>query len=147
MMHAIVKKYPQKGLWMEKVPIPELRDDEVLIKTRKSSICGTDLHIFNWDSWAQASLTLPRIIGHEFMGEIAALGRNVKDLKIGDRVSGEGHITCGRCLPCRTEKRHLCLHTQGIGIHLDGCFADYFALPAQNVFPLPPPSPTTSAPF
>ncbi|MCE5318311.1 MAG: L-threonine 3-dehydrogenase [Parachlamydia sp.] len=136
-MDAIVKKLPQKGLWMENVPIPEIGDDDVLIKTRKTSICGTDLHIYNWDSWAKKNLLLPTIIGHEFMGEIASLGRNVTHLKIGDRVSGEGHIVCGHCIPCRTEKRHLCLHTKGLGVQLPGCFAEYFSLPAQYVFPLP----------
>lgn len=137
MMPAIVKKLPQKGLWMEKVPIPEIGGDDVLIKTRKTSICGTDLHIYNWDSWAEKTLSLPTIIGHEFMGEIAALGQNVKELKVGDRVSGEGHIVCGHCTPCRTEKRHLCLHSKGLGVQYPGCFAEYFSLPAQNVFPLP----------
>ncbi len=136
-MKAILKKAPQVGLSMEQLPIPTIGEDEVLIKTRKSSICGTDLHIYNWDSWAEKTIPIPLVIGHEFMGEIAELGRNVKGLKVGDRVSGEGHITCGHCGPCRTERRHLCINTRGIGIQCHGCFADYFPLPAKNVFTLP----------
>lgn len=136
-MLAITKKLPQKGLWMENVPIPSIADDEVLIKTKEASICGTDLHIYNWDTWAQKTLHPPLVIGHEFMGEIAKIGKNVKGLNVGDRVSGEGHITCGTCPSCLTEKRHLCMHTQGLGIHRHGCFAEYFNLPAANVFLLP----------
>src|SRR5262249_18432944 len=133
----IVKKLPQVGLWMENVPSPAYGDEEVLIKTRKTSICGTDLHIYNWDNWAQKTVPVPLVIGHEFMGEIAALGKKVTGLQVGDRISGEGHIVCGRCVPCRTERKHLCLHTKGLGVHVHGCFAEYFPLPAQNVFSLP----------
>jgi threonine 3-dehydrogenase len=137
-MKALVKRHPSAGLWMEDVPVPKFGDDEVLIKTVKTSICGTDLHIYKWDSWAQKTIPVPMVIGHEFMGEIAKIGKNVKGLKVGDRVSGEGHITCGICPGCLTGRKHLCKNTQGIGVQRHGCFAEYFNLPAENVFPLPP---------
>lgn len=136
-MKALVKRNPTPGLWLEDVPVPEIKDDEVLIKTRKTSICGTDVHIYKWDSWASKTVPVPMVIGHEFMGEIAKIGRNVKGLKEGDRVSGEGHITCGLCPPCRRGKKHLCMNTLGLGVHRHGCFAEYFNLPAENVFHLP----------
>lgn len=135
-MKAIIKKSPEKGLWMEDVPIPEIKDDEVLIKTIKTSICGTDVHIYKWDEWAQKTIPVPLVIGHEFMGEIAKIGKNVKGLKEGDRVSGEGHLTCGHCPPCRMGKKHLCVNTIGLGVKCHGCFAEYFPLPGENVFPL-----------
>jgi threonine 3-dehydrogenase len=137
-MKALVKKNPTRGLWMEDVPVPEIKDDEVLIKTRKTSICGTDVHIYKWDAWAQKTIPVPMVVGHEFMGEIAKVGRSVKGLKEGDRVSGEGHITCGQCPPCRKGKKHLCMKTLGVGVNRHGCFAEYFNLPAENVFQLPP---------
>lgn len=137
-MKGLVKKYPTEGIWMEDVAIPTPADNEVLIKTHKTSICGTDVHIFKWDAWAQKNVPVPLVIGHEFMGEIAEIGRNVTDLKIGDRVSGEGHITCGRCPLCRQGKKHLCMDVRGLGYHTSGCFAEYFTLPAENVFLLPP---------
>ncbi len=136
-MKAIIKKNRTPGLWMEDVPVPEINDDEVLIKTRKTSICGTDVHIYKWDAWAQKTVPVPLVIGHEFMGEIAQAGRLVKGLKEGDRVSGEGHLTCGHCPPCRMGKKHICMNTRGLGYHCNGCFAEYFKLPAENVFPLP----------
>jgi threonine 3-dehydrogenase len=136
-MKALVKKHRSLGLWMDNVAIPEIQDNEVLIKTRKTSICGTDVHIYNWDEWAQKTIPVPMVVGHEFVGKIAAVGRNVKGLKIGDRVSGEGHITCGQCRPCRIGKKHLCLNTVGVGVNRHGCFAEYFHLPAENVFLLP----------
>ncbi len=136
-MKALVKRHREQGLWMEDVPVPEIADDEVLIKVRKTSICGTDVHIYKWDSWAQKVIPVPMVIGHEFMGTIAEVGRNVKNLKIGDRVSGEGHITCGYCPPCMMGKKHLCVNTLGVGVHRHGCFAEYFNLPAENVFVLP----------
>lgn len=136
-MKALVKKLPTTGLWMEDVPIPEIRDDEVLIKTLKTSICGTDVHIYKWDEWAQKTIPVPLVIGHEFMGVIAKIGKNVKGIKEGDRVSGEGHITCGHCPPCRMGKKHLCMNTIGVGVKCHGCFAEYFNLPAENVFLLP----------
>lgn len=136
-MKAIVKKKRAQGLVMEKVPVPECKDDEVLIKTRKTSICGTDVHIYKWDEWAQKTIPAPMVIGHEFMGEIVKLGRQVQGLEEGDRVSGEGHITCGQCPPCKMGKRHLCMKTIGLGVHRHGCFAEYFTLPAANIFKLP----------
>lgn len=136
-MKAILKKKRARGLVMEKVHVPECRDDEVLIKTRKTSICGTDVHIYKWDEWAQKTIPAPMVIGHEFMGEIVKIGKQVQGLKEGDRVSGEGHITCGQCPPCRMGKRHLCMKTIGLGVHRHGCFAEYFTLPAANIFKLP----------
>lgn len=136
-MKALVKRNPTPGLWLEDVAIPEIKDDEVLIKTGKTSICGTDVHIYKWDAWAKKTVPIPMVIGHEFMGVIAKVGRQVKGLKEGDRVSGEGHITCGLCPPCRRGQKHLCMNTLGLGVHRHGCFAEYFNLPAENVFPLP----------
>ncbi len=136
-MKAIVKKYSEPGLHLDDVPVPACQDNEVLIKPHKTSICGTDLHIYKWDAWAQKTIPAPMVIGHEFMGHIVEVGKNVKDYKIGDRVSGEGHITCGQCPPCRKGKKHLCMQTLGVGVHRHGCFAEFFNLPAENVFKLP----------
>lgn len=136
-MKGILKKQKEVGLVMEDVPIPVFSDDEVLIKTKKTSICGTDVHIYKWDEWAQKTIFPPMVIGHEFMGEIAKIGKNVQGLKVGDRISGEGHITCGQCPPCRMGKRHLCMKTMGLGVNRPGCFGEYFSLPAANVFKLP----------
>lgn len=136
-MKAIVKCKPEKGLWMQDVPVPRHGDDEVLIKIEKTSICGTDLHLYEWDEWAAKTLPVPSIVGHEFYGRIAAVGKNVKGFKEGDRVSGEGHITCGQCYQCRTGARVLCPKTIGVGVNRDGCFAEYLVIPAENVFPLP----------
>lgn len=136
-MKALVKKYPKEGLWLEEVPLPVCNDDEVLIKTLGASLCGTDGHIYKWDDWAKKNVPVPLTIGHEFMGEIAEVGRRVKGLDVGRRVSGDGHITCGVCPPCREGKRHLCMMTIGLGVKRPGCFAEYFTLPADNVFLLP----------
>lgn len=136
-MKALVKRHPTEGLWMEDVPVPTINDHEVLIKIRKTSICGTDVHIYKWDAWAQKTIPVPLVIGHEFMGEIVEVGKSVKGLKVGDRVSGEGHITCGLCAGCRQGKKHLCMKTLGVGVHRQGCFAEYLSLPAENVFLLP----------
>jgi threonine 3-dehydrogenase len=136
-MKALVKLEAKPGIWMTDVPKPKVGPHEVLIKTHKTSICGTDVHIYKWDSWAQRTVPVPLVIGHEFVGEIAELGSDVSGLKIGQRVSGEGHLVCETCPNCRMEKRHLCMHTQGIGYHAPGCFAEYFVLPAKNVFVLP----------
>lgn len=136
-MKALVKKKAAPGIWLEDIPVPEIGPDQVLIKTRKTSICGTDIHIYNWDAWSQKHVPIPNVTGHEFMGEIAAVGSLVKNIKVGDRVSGEGHIVCGICTNCREGKKHLCLHTEGLGVRRFGCFAEYFPLPAENVFPLP----------
>jgi len=136
-MKALVKKYKSPGLWMEEVDLPEIHADEVLIKTHKTAICGTDVHIYHWDEWAQKTIPVPLIIGHEFMGEIVEMGSGVKGLKKGSRVSGEGHITCNRCPLCLKGKKHLCMNQRGLGVKRPGCFAEYFSLPAENVFELP----------
>ena len=136
-MKSLVKKERKPGLWMEDSPMPHAGDQEVLIKTRKNSICGTDLHIYKWDEWAQKTIPVPMIIGHEFMGEIAEVGKNVKGLKVGDRVCGEGHIVCNECPPCKKGQKHLCMKTKGLGVQVSGSFAEYFVLPAENVFLLP----------
>jgi len=119
-MRALVKKERTAGLWMEEVPVPEIGPQDVLIKVRRSAICGTDVHIWNWDQWAQATIPVPMTVGHEFMGEVAAVGEEVDDFKPGDRVSGEGHITCGHCRNCRAGKRHLCPNTVGVGVNRPG---------------------------
>lgn len=136
-MKAIMKKEPKTGLWIDDIPVPSIEDNEVLIKSVKTSICGTDLNIYKWNPWSQKTVPLPLVIGHEFMGIIAKVGRSVKGLKEGDRVAGEGHITCGECPPCRMGKKHICMHTVGLGYHCNGCFSEYFRFPAENVFLLP----------
>ena len=136
-MKALVKKDRSVGLWMEEVSKPSILDHEVLIKTRKTSICGTDVHIYKWDAWAQKTIPVPMIIGHEFMGEIAEIGKNVQGLEIGMRVCGEGHITCNTCPNCKKGKKHVCMHVQGLGVNRPGCFAEYFTMPAENIFILP----------
>ena len=136
-MRALVKAKAEPGIWMQDVPVPEIGPNDVLIKVRKASICGTDVHIWNWDPWAQKTIKVPMVIGHEFMGEIAKLGDEVTGFQVGDRVSGEGHITCGHCRNCRAGKRHLCRNTVGLGVNRQGCFAEYVSLPAFNVFRVP----------
>ncbi|PIU20137.1 MAG: L-threonine 3-dehydrogenase [Elusimicrobia bacterium CG08_land_8_20_14_0_20_59_10] len=136
-MKALVKKKAEKGLWFEDVPKPEITDNEVLIKIKQTAICGTDIHIYQWDEWAQKTIPVPMHVGHEFVGEIAGLGKNVKGHTVGERVSGEGHVVCGHCRNCKAGHRHLCVNTRGIGVNLPGCFAEYLAIPAENVFPLP----------
>lgn len=136
-MKALCKLKPEPGLWITDIPVPEIGYDDVLIKIHKTAICGTDVHIYNWDKWAQATVPIPIAIGHEFVGEIAELGAGVAGLQVGDRVSGEGHITCGHCRLCRAGTRHLCRNTEGIGYDGPGCFAEYLRLPACNVFKLP----------
>lgn len=135
-MKALLKKERKVGVWMDDVPVPEPESHEVLIKTKKTSICGTDVHIYQWDEWAQKTIPTPMVIGHEFVGEVVALGSHVKGVKIGERVCGEGHITCNVCPNCRMGKKHICMNTIGLGVHRHGCFAEYFTLPAQNLFPL-----------
>lgn len=133
-MRALVKTEPRSGLALIEVPTPVVGPNDVLVRVRATGICGTDLHIAAWDEWAQRTIRTPRIIGHEFSGEIAALGTAVEGLEIGQLVSGEGHIVCGQCRNCRAGRRHLCVRTQGIGVQLDGAFADYVAIPASNVW-------------
>jgi len=133
-LKALVKAKAEPGIWMQEVPVPEIGPNDVLIKVRKASICGTDIHIWNWDAWSQKTIKVPMVIGHEFMGEIAKLGAEVTGFQVGDRVSGEGHITCGHCRNCRAGKRHLCRNTVGLGVNRPGCFAEYVALPMTNIW-------------
>ena len=146
-MRALVKAKPEPGIWMQEVPVPEIGPNDVLIRVRKASICGTDIHIWNWDAWSQKTIKIPMVIGHEFMGEIAKLGDEVTGFQVGERVSGEGHITCGHCRNCRAGKRHLCRNTVGLGVNRPGCFAEYVALPAFNVFRVPKEIPDEIASF
>ena len=136
-MRALVKSRREPGLWMEEVPIPEMGHNDVLIRIRKTAICGTDVHIWNWDAWAQKTIPVSMVVGHEYVGVIEAVGSEVRGYAPGDRVSGEGHIVCGHCRNCRAGKRHLCPNTQGVGVNRPGCFADYLVIPATNVFKLP----------
>lgn len=136
-MKAIMKKEPREGVWMDEIEIPQPGDNDLLIKISKTSICGTDIHLYLWDEVAQNNLPIPSVIGHEFVGTVAGMGRNVKGFKEGDRVSGEGHIVCGRCRQCRTGMSVLCPNTVNIAIHGNGCFAEYFCLPADNAFLVP----------
>lgn len=136
-MKALGKLKAETGIWMMDVPTPVVGDNDVLIKIKKTAICGTDIHIYKWDEWAQKTVPVPMVTGHEFVGEIAAIGRNVAGFSIGDRVSGEGHITCGLCRNCRAGKRFLCRHVVGVGSQRQGCFAEYFVLPAFNAFKIP----------
>lgn len=146
-MKSLSKLKAEPGIWMTDVPKPDIGHNDVLIKIKKTAICGTDIHIYNWDHWAQSTIPVPMTIGHEFVGEIIELGCEVTGLKIGDRVSGEGHITCGHCRQCRAGKRHLCRNTLGLGVNRPGCFAEYLAFPAFNVFKLPPSLSDTVASF
>jgi len=136
-MQVISKLKPEPGLWLSEAEKPTPEFDEVLIKIHKTAICGTDLHIYRWDEWAQKTISVPMHIGHEFVGEVAELGKRVKSLAIGDRVAGEGHITCGHCRNCRAGKRHLCRNTQGIGVNRPGAFAEYIVMPNTNVYKIP----------
>ncbi len=134
MMNAIIKKHDKPGLWLEKQPIPDIGINDVLVKVIRSSICGTDVNINKWDEWAKRTIPIPMIIGHEFVGRIVAVGTNVKDFKIGDIVSAEGHIVCGRCRNCLAGRRHLCPNTKGVGVNRPGVFAEYAAIPVTNVW-------------
>ena len=137
-MKALSKLKAERGIWMvNNAPMPEIGHNDVLIKIKKSAICGTDLHIHNWDAWAQATIPVPMVVGHEYVGEIADMGAGVTHLKKGQRVSGEGHVVCGYCRNCRAGKRHLCRNTLGVGVNRTGSFAEYLSLPAENVFPIP----------
>ncbi|MCL1862696.1 MAG: L-threonine 3-dehydrogenase [Defluviitaleaceae bacterium] len=134
-MKTIVKESPiPGGLALEERPIPTPEDNHVLIKTKKTAICGTDIHIYGWNSWAQKTIKTPQIIGHEFVGEVVDVGRNVTNAKAGDLVSGEGHLFCGKCRHCLTGRAHLCRRTKGIGVNTDGAFAEYFTFPASNIW-------------
>ncbi|MCB8901457.1 MULTISPECIES: L-threonine 3-dehydrogenase [unclassified Streptomyces] len=133
-MKALVKLKAEPGLWLTDVPEPETGPGDVLIKVKRTGICGTDLHIRSWDGWAQKTIATPLTVGHEFVGEVVSVGRDVADITIGDLVSGEGHLVCGRCRNCLAGRRHLCRATIGLGVGRDGAFAEYVALPASNVW-------------
>ena len=133
-MRAIVKKHAKPGLWLDDVPEPSYGINDVLIRVLKTSICGTDAHIYNWDAWAQKTIPVPMVVGHEYVGVIEAIGANVHDFKPGDLVTGEGHLVCGRCRNCLAGRRHLCMETQGVGVNRPGAFAQYIAIPMSNVW-------------
>lgn len=134
---ALSKLKPEQGIWMTEVARPEISHNDILIKIKKTAICGTDIHIYNWDAWSQKSVPVPMVVGHEYVGEVVDIGSSVKGFEIGDRVSGEGHITCGHCRNCRAGRTHLCRNTEGVGVNRQGAFAEYLALPAFNAFKIP----------
>ena len=136
-MKALVKAEATPGIWMRDIEAPRVGHNDVLIRMKKTAICGTDIHIYNWDAWAQKTIPVPMQVGHEYCGEIVEVGSEVVGFAAGDRVSGEGHITCGHCRNCRAGRRHLCRNTVGVGVNRPGCFAEYMVLPATNVFKLP----------
>ncbi|UCF17216.1 MAG: L-threonine 3-dehydrogenase, partial [Phycisphaerales bacterium] len=141
-MKALVKNKAEQGLWMQDVPIPKIGRNDVLIKIHKTAICGTDIHIFNWDTWARKTIKTPLVIGHEFVGKVAEIGANVHDVEIGELVSGEGHIVCGRCRNCLAGRRHLCTDPRCIGVDRDGAFAEYLSVPVSNIWHCDPKIPT-----
>jgi threonine 3-dehydrogenase len=136
-MRALVKAKREPGLWLEEVPVPEPGPADVLVKVRRSAICGTDLHIWKWDQWAQRTIPVPMVVGHEYVGEVAKLGANVKGFEVGEVVTSEGHIVCGHCRNCRAGREHLCPNTLGVGVNRPGSFAEYVCVPAHNVYPIP----------
>lgn len=136
-MRALVKAKPEPGIWMEEIPKPDVGPNDVLIRVGKTSICGTDLHIYGWDEWAQSTIPVPMTVGHEYMGTVAAIGTEVEGLEIGQRVSAEGHVVCGRCRNCQAGRRHFCIRTVGVGVNRPGGFAEFVAVPGANVQPLP----------
>ncbi len=133
-MRALVKARPAEGLWLTEVPVPSIGINDVLIRIEKTAICGTDVHIYKWDAWAQKTIPVPMVTGHEFVGRVAAIGSNVHDFAPGDLVSGEGHLVCGRCRNCLAGRRHLCNRTSGVGVNRPGCFAQYLSIPVTNVW-------------
>ena len=137
-MDALVKARPEKGLVLQKMPVPEPGPGEVLIKIHKTAICGTDVHIYDWNAWSQEHVKPPQIIGHEYVGEVAAMGAGVSGLYLGQRVSGEGHITCGRCRNCHNGNIQWCKDTNSVGVDRDGAFAEYLCIPQSNVIPMDP---------
>ena len=136
-MKALVKKESAPGIWLEEIPEPKIGPNDVLIKIAKTAICGTDMHIYNWDAWARKTIPVPMAVGHEYCGHVVEVGSEVRGLAVGDRVSGEGHITCGHCRNCRAGRRHLCRNTVGVGVNRPGAFAEYLSIPADNAFKLP----------
>jgi threonine 3-dehydrogenase len=133
---ALVKKEAKPGIWLEEIPEPKVGPNDVLIEVAKTAICGTDMHIYKWDAWAAKTIPVPMAVGHEYCGRIAEIGSEVRGLQVGDRVSGEGHVTCGHCRNCRAGRRHLCRNTVGVGVDRPGAFAEYLSLPASNAFKL-----------
>lgn len=133
-MRALAKIKPEKGIWMIDAPEPEIGHNDIKIKIQKTAICGTDMHIYHWDEWSQATIPVPMIIGHEYVGTVVEVGQEVKGFEIGDRVSGEGHLVCGHCRNCRAGRVHLCKNTVGVGVNRDGAFAEYLVIPAYNAF-------------
>ena len=136
-MKALAKLKSEPGIWLTEVPEPEVGPNDLLIKIRKTAICGTDMHIYNWDTWSQKTIPVPMVVGHEYVGEVVGMGSEVKGFDTGDRVSGEGHITCGHCRNCRAGRRHLCRNTEGVGVNRAGAFAEYLVIPAFNAFKIP----------
>jgi threonine 3-dehydrogenase len=136
-MKALVKAQRAPGIWLEEIPEPRVGHNDVRIRINKTAICGTDIHIYNWDQWAEKTIPVPMAVGHEYSGEIVEIGSEVRGFKVGDRVSGEGHVTCGYCRNCRAGRRHLCRNTVGVGVNRPGCFAEYLVIPAFNAFKLP----------
>ncbi|MEO6970321.1 MAG: L-threonine 3-dehydrogenase [Chthoniobacterales bacterium] len=133
-MQALVKRKAEPGLWLEEVPVPEVGDDDVLIRIKKTSICGTDVHIYNWDAWSQKTIPVPMVVGHEFVGVVERVGARVKGFAAGDLVTGEGHIVCGHCRNCLAGRRHLCPNTEGVGVNRQGAFAEFLSIPMSNVW-------------
>jgi threonine 3-dehydrogenase len=146
-MKALVKAKREPGLWMEELPVPEIGPNDVLIRVKKTGICGTDLHIYKWDEWSQRTIQVPMAIGHECCGEVHTVGSHVTGFRVGDRVSVEGHVTCGYCRNCRAGRKHLCRNTVGLGVNRQGCFAEFLSMPATNVFKLPADIPDDVAAF
>jgi threonine 3-dehydrogenase len=136
-MKALAKLKSEPGIWLTDVPKPEVGPNDLLIKIRKTAICGTDMHIYNWDTWSQKTIPVPMVVGHEYVGEVVDMGSEVRGFAVGDRVSGEGHITCGHCRNCRAGRRHLCRNTEGVGVNRAGAFAEYLVIPAFNAFKIP----------
>jgi threonine 3-dehydrogenase len=136
-MKALAKLKAEPGIWMTEAALPELGHNDLLIKIRKTAICGTDVHIYKWDEWSQNTIPVPMVVGHEYVGEVVGIGQEVKGFAIGDRVSGEGHITCGHCRNCRGGRTHLCRNTEGVGVNRPGAFAEYLVIPAFNAFKIP----------
>ena len=136
-MKSLVKAKAEKGIWLQDTPKPEVGHNDLLIKIRKTAICGTDMHIYNWDEWSQNTIPVPMVVGHEYVGEVVGMGQEVKGFEVGDRVSGEGHITCGHCRNCRAGRVHLCRNTEGVGVNRPGAFAEYLVIPAFNAFKIP----------
>jgi len=136
-MKSLAKLKSEKGIWLHDSEMPVVGHNDILIKIRKTAICGTDMHIYNWDEWSQNTIPVPMVVGHEYVGEVVEIGEEVRGFSIGDRVSGEGHITCGHCRNCRAGRRHLCRNTSGVGVNRAGAFAEYLSIPAFNAFKIP----------